>query len=190
MQPELEPPPEDVEVYKPELSAALRDAYDHVHQLLAASHETQKGHYDKRRRQVSFEVGDLVRLRTHPRSDASAGFTAKLAPLFKGLYRVERVMSDLNYRLSRVFDDSDAGVHHVVSLLPFFTWGGDAQSHQEPLLHLWNPPSLKKLVGMMMKRTMGSTFSLPVGWPPALQWWNVRSPWQCRYNLQALMCRR
>ncbi|KAL7382700.1 hypothetical protein ABVT39_026738 [Epinephelus coioides] len=56
MQPELEPPPEDVEVYKSELSAALRDAYDHVRQLLAASHETQKGHYDKRWRQVSFEV--------------------------------------------------------------------------------------------------------------------------------------
>ena len=132
MQPELGPPPEDAEAYKSELSATLRDAYDHVRQSLAASHETQKCHYDKKRRQVVFKVGDLVRLRAHPRSNASVGFAAKLAPLFKGPYRVERVMSDLNCRLSRVSDGSDAGVHHVANMLPFFTWGEDARSQQGP----------------------------------------------------------
>lgn len=70
-----------------------------------SSHESQN--YDKTWRQVTFEVRDSALLRTRPRSEACARFTAKLAPLFKGPYRAEQVMSDLNPKLSRVSDDSD-----------------------------------------------------------------------------------
>ncbi|XP_039987184.1 vacuolar protein sorting-associated protein 53 homolog [Xiphias gladius] len=59
MKPELEPAPETVDVYKSELFAALRDAYDHVHHSLAASHETQKCLYDKKWIQITFKIGDL-----------------------------------------------------------------------------------------------------------------------------------
>lgn len=93
-----------------------------------SSHESQN--YDKTLRQVIFEVRDSARLRTRPRSEACARFTAKLAPLFKGPYRAEQVMSDLNPKLSRVSDDSDR-VHHDANLIPFFTWGEGVQ----------NPPS-------------------------------------------------
>ncbi len=89
MPPDLEPAPESLEVYKSELSAALQDAYDYVRQSLAASQESQK-------RKVTFKTGDLVQLRAHPHSEALVGFTAKLAPLYKGPYRVDQVMSDLN----------------------------------------------------------------------------------------------
>uniref|UniRef100_A0A8C9TDM7 Gypsy retrotransposon integrase-like protein 1 n=1 Tax=Scleropages formosus TaxID=113540 RepID=A0A8C9TDM7_SCLFO len=108
--------------YKVELTSALREAYDHVRESLAESQSTQKKHYDKNRRAVSFQVGDLVKLKAHPRSDASAGFSAKLAPVYKGPYRITKVLSELNYKLSRVADAADGGVHHVSNLLPFFTW--------------------------------------------------------------------
>uniref|UniRef100_A0A3B3RRT6 Integrase catalytic domain-containing protein n=1 Tax=Paramormyrops kingsleyae TaxID=1676925 RepID=A0A3B3RRT6_9TELE len=99
-------------------------AYDHVRESLASSQTTQKKHYDKKRRGVSFRVGDLVRLKAHPRSDASAGFFAKLAPVYKGPYRITEVMSDLDYKLTRVADGAEGGVHHVCNLVPFFTWDG------------------------------------------------------------------
>uniref|UniRef100_A0A3B3QYN6 Integrase catalytic domain-containing protein n=1 Tax=Paramormyrops kingsleyae TaxID=1676925 RepID=A0A3B3QYN6_9TELE len=125
MRPNREPGLETVEAYRSELSETLQEAYNLVRQSLAVSHEKQKFHYDKKRRHVTFSCGDLVRLKTHPRSDASSGFTAKLAPVYKGPYRVVKVMSDLNYRLSKVCDGSDVGVHHVSNLMPFVTWGED-----------------------------------------------------------------
>uniref|UniRef100_A0A3Q3XRR1 Integrase catalytic domain-containing protein n=1 Tax=Mola mola TaxID=94237 RepID=A0A3Q3XRR1_MOLML len=63
------------------------------------SHACQKHYYDLRRRQVSYNIGDLVRVKTHPRSDAQANFTAKLAPLYAGPYRVSQRLSAVNYIL-------------------------------------------------------------------------------------------
>lgn len=120
--------PESMDSYKSELTSMLQDAYDHVRQTMAASHDTQKKYYDKRRRHTVFKVGDLVRLKSHPRSSAAAGFAAKLAPVYKGPYRVVQVMSDLNYRLVDNLSEEDIGVHHVSNLLPFFSWDDGAQA--------------------------------------------------------------
>uniref|UniRef100_A0A3Q0S5U4 Integrase catalytic domain-containing protein n=1 Tax=Amphilophus citrinellus TaxID=61819 RepID=A0A3Q0S5U4_AMPCI len=62
----------------------------------------QEHYYDLRRRPVSYEVGDLVRVKSHPKSDASSNFSAKLAPLYTGPYRVSKRMSDVNYCLTKV----------------------------------------------------------------------------------------
>lgn len=45
-------------------------------------HTHQKHYYDLRRRQVSYNIVDLVRVRTQPRSDAQVNFNTKLAPLY------------------------------------------------------------------------------------------------------------
>ncbi|ROL42595.1 hypothetical protein DPX16_14002 [Anabarilius grahami] len=66
------------------------------------------------------DTGELVR--THPRSDALASFTSKLAPLYTGPYRVTQKLSDVNNRLTDVSTGGDAGVFHVVNLQPFCTW--------------------------------------------------------------------
>ncbi|KAF5881280.1 Transposon Ty3-I Gag-Pol poly, partial [Clarias magur] len=113
-----------------ELTSALREAYDHVKDSLATSQTTQKKHYDKKRREVSFKVGELVKLKAHPRSDASAGFSAKLAPVYKGPYRIAEVKSDLDYKLTRVADGAEGGVHHVCNLLPFFTWDREGEDQE------------------------------------------------------------
>lgn len=70
------------------LRASLQEAHDHARALLSENHEHQKHDYDLKRQQVSYQIGDLVRVKTHPRSDALASFTAKLAPLYTGPYRV------------------------------------------------------------------------------------------------------
>lgn len=128
--------------YKAELTSALKEAYDHVRESLAESQSTQKKHYDKNRRAVPFGVGDLVKLKAHPQSDASAGFSAKLAPVYKGPYKITKVLSELNYRLTRVANGADGGVHHVANLHPFFTWdnGEDLECTPQQLAEtsLWD----------------------------------------------------
>uniref|UniRef100_A0A8C6TTI9 Integrase catalytic domain-containing protein n=1 Tax=Neogobius melanostomus TaxID=47308 RepID=A0A8C6TTI9_9GOBI len=86
------------------------------------SHDRQKHYYDLRRRHATFSVGDLVRVKTHPRSDAQSNFTAKLAPLFEGPLRVSQKLSTVNYKLTWVDSGTDAGVYHIVNMQPFHTW--------------------------------------------------------------------
>uniref|UniRef100_A0A672GZ00 Integrase catalytic domain-containing protein n=1 Tax=Salarias fasciatus TaxID=181472 RepID=A0A672GZ00_SALFA len=84
------------------LKASLKEAHDHARNVLTVSHDRQKRYYDLRRRHVSYNIGDLVRVKSHPRSDALTNFTAKLAPLYTGPYRISRKMSDVNYKLTEV----------------------------------------------------------------------------------------
>lgn len=54
-------------------------------------------------------MDDLVRIKTHPKSDAGTNFTAKLAPVYEGPFRVSKKLSSVNYRLSNVDTGEDAG---------------------------------------------------------------------------------
>uniref|UniRef100_A0A3Q3F5S0 Integrase catalytic domain-containing protein n=1 Tax=Labrus bergylta TaxID=56723 RepID=A0A3Q3F5S0_9LABR len=95
------------------------------------SHNRQKHYYDLRRRQATFAVGDLVRVKSHPRSDAQSNFTAKLAPLFTGPLRVSQKLGEVNYRLSNLDTGTDAGVFHVVNLQPFHTWDSSSSNRRD-----------------------------------------------------------
>uniref|UniRef100_A0A671LWW9 Integrase catalytic domain-containing protein n=1 Tax=Sinocyclocheilus anshuiensis TaxID=1608454 RepID=A0A671LWW9_9TELE len=112
------------------LRSTLSMTHDHARVALEASHEKQKRHYDLRRRPVEYAPGDLVRLKTLPRSDAAANFAAKLAPLYGGPYRIMQRLSEVNYRLASVDGAQDLGVVHVVNLQPFHTWQtAEAKTH-------------------------------------------------------------
>uniref|UniRef100_A0A672MXV7 Integrase catalytic domain-containing protein n=1 Tax=Sinocyclocheilus grahami TaxID=75366 RepID=A0A672MXV7_SINGR len=103
------------------LRSTLSMTHDHARVALEASHEKQKCHYDLHRRPVEYAPGDMVHLKTHPRSDAAANFAAKLAPLYGGPYRITQWLSEVNYRLASVNGAQDLGVVHVVNLQPFHT---------------------------------------------------------------------
>lgn len=114
---------DDPDILYPEsLRASLQVAHDHARASLDASHRKRKHHYDQKRRTASYVVGDLVRVKTHPKSDADARFTAKLAPVYAGPFVVSQKLSSVNYRLSNVNTGGDAGVFHVVNLQPFHVW--------------------------------------------------------------------
>uniref|UniRef100_A0A3Q4HJ14 Integrase catalytic domain-containing protein n=1 Tax=Neolamprologus brichardi TaxID=32507 RepID=A0A3Q4HJ14_NEOBR len=104
--------------YPETLRASLQEAHDHANTALDYSHDRQKRYYDLRHRHATFRVGDLVRVKMHPRSDAQSNFTAKLAPLFEGPLCVSQRLSDVNYRLTWVDSGVDAGVYHVVNMQP------------------------------------------------------------------------
>lgn len=107
--------------YSERLWSSLREVYDHARAVWKSSHDRQKLHYDNRHRSVSYSIGDLVRLKTHPKSDALTNFIAKLAPLYSGLYCVTQVLSGVNYRLVKFYTRVDAGVFYVGNMQPFHT---------------------------------------------------------------------
>ncbi|XDV25879.1 hypothetical protein PO909_029711 [Leuciscus waleckii] len=117
--------------YPESLESSIREAQDHARSVLDENHDKRKKYYDKRRRPVSYSVNGLVRIKTHPRSDALANFTAKLAPLYAGPYQIAQKLSEVNYRLIDASTGADAGVFHVVNLLPFHTWE-PLESETEP----------------------------------------------------------
>lgn len=117
--------------YPESLESSIREAHDHARSVLDEKHDKRKKYYDKRRRPVSYSVNELVRIKTHPRSDALANFTAKLAPLYAGPYQIAQKLSEVNYRLIDASTGADAGVFHVVNLLPFRTWE-PPESETEP----------------------------------------------------------
>lgn len=121
-QPNCDGTDEPVIPYPESLESSIREAHDHARSILAGSHAKRKKYYDQRRRPVSYSVDELVRVKTHPRSDALANITAKLAPVYTGPYRVTQKLSEVNYRLTDVSTGADAGVFHVANLLPFRTW--------------------------------------------------------------------
>lgn len=87
---------DDPDVTYPEnLRASLQDAHDHARVALEEGHKRRKQYYDLKRHSVSYVVDDLVSVKTHPKSNAIANFTAKLAPVYSGPYRVSNVLSDV-----------------------------------------------------------------------------------------------
>ncbi len=57
-------------------------------------------YYNLHRRQVHFQVGDLVWFRTHPLLCADEGFMAKLAAKWKGPAKVVKCIGPVNYSVS------------------------------------------------------------------------------------------
>ena len=88
--------PEDWEIRMRRLEA-LRDL---VRKNLDVARERQRKAYDKGRKDVRFNVGDLVLRKVHVLSSAINRFNAKLAPKYDGPYRVEEILSPTVYVLS------------------------------------------------------------------------------------------
>lgn len=97
----------------------LAKLYQKVRLNLRNAHEKSKQRYDLRRRPVSYQVGDFVWKKDFPLSDASKHFSAKLAPKYRGPYRITRKNGLNVYELC---DDTgkSLGFWHVKDLKPNF----------------------------------------------------------------------
>lgn len=76
----------------------LKDIYKTVQESLIKAHSRNIKYYNRKRRDVSFDVGDYVWKRTYKHSAANKYFTAKLAPKYERC-RVVRKLSPLVYEL-------------------------------------------------------------------------------------------
>ncbi len=85
-------------------------SYDVVHHLVQLklkaeecckkAQKRQLRSYNKTRREASFKEKSRVWLRNFPQSSAQHNFTAKLAPKWKGPYRVLKRLGPLNYQIA------------------------------------------------------------------------------------------
>jgi len=96
----------------------LQSLREWVIENLNKAYEKQASHYNLRRRDKTFRVGDLVLKRQHTLSSAANKIAAKLAHKFHGPYKVARVISPVVYELVQL-DGSPAGRLHIQDLKPY-----------------------------------------------------------------------
>lgn len=101
-----------------------KDSYDEcvnfVRIRVSDAQSTQKKEYDIRHRDVSFEVNDLIGVRTPKREK---GKSTKLFPKFSGPYKVTRVVTPVTYEVKPV--DSKRGKPMMVHVQRIKKWNSE-----------------------------------------------------------------
>uniref|UniRef100_A0AAR2JKP5 Integrase catalytic domain-containing protein n=1 Tax=Pygocentrus nattereri TaxID=42514 RepID=A0AAR2JKP5_PYGNA len=90
-----------------------------VERHVGVARSRQARYYNVHCRCVQFTVGDLVWIRTHPLSDASAKFSAKFVPRWKGPTKVEKQLGPNNYRV-RWGTEKMKVDNQIVDLKPYY----------------------------------------------------------------------
>jgi hypothetical protein len=107
-----------------------------VRYRLEQAQASQKLHYDRQHRQVSYQVGDwaLLRLRQRAASSLPRTTTGKLKPRFVGPYRVVEIINDVAVRLEL---PQGARLHDVfhVGVLKKFIGAPSASPPALPAIH-------------------------------------------------------
>ena len=95
-----------------------RSCVAEIREKLKAAQSRQKSYSDKRRRKLSFEVGDYVYLKVSPiRGTQRFQVQGKLAPRYIGPYRVVKRVGTVAYRIQLPEEMSDIHpVFHVSQL--------------------------------------------------------------------------
>jgi len=86
---------------------------------ISSSQETSLSYYNRRTKARHFEIGSKVMLKTHFLSDASKGFSAKLAPKREGPFEVVKVVTDNIYDLVSLSTGQKVFKVHINELSPF-----------------------------------------------------------------------
>jgi len=96
----------------------LRTLHDWVDENLEQAYRKQAAYYDLGRRDINFQVDDLVLKRHHVLSSAAQNIVAKLSPKFHGPFRISRMLSPVVCEVVNLNGDS-AGKVHVQDLKPY-----------------------------------------------------------------------
>ncbi len=91
-----------------------------VNDNLEKAKRRQKHNYDKGRRDGEFSEKYRVWIRTHPYSKADKSFSAKLAPRWKGPYRVTRKVGPINFEVVLEDTGEDLRVVNVTQIKPCY----------------------------------------------------------------------
>lgn len=103
--------------YLQHLVTQLKDARERTE----LEKECQKIYFDAHHRPApDYASGTLVLLESHALSNASKGFSSKLAPKRDGPYRILRERSPTSYEMASLDNlDESIGKYHVSELTPF-----------------------------------------------------------------------
>lgn len=119
---DLEITPGDRSSYAADL-VKLSSVFDNVRTKLHSAYKKNAKSYNLRKRDITFKVGDKVWKRNKVLSDASAKFSAKLAPKYT-LCKVRKKVSRLVYDLVNM-ENSSVGEWHIKDLKPYLGSNSD-----------------------------------------------------------------
>lgn len=128
--------------YASDLKGRLTDALNFAKDNMAQAHEVQRHQYNARRREESFELGDLVLKKEHTLSDASKGIAAGLAPKRSGPFRIVGRLGNNVYELETLQGKKTQGRANVDQLFRFVSspdWV-TAPRQDAPLVVVAAPP--------------------------------------------------
>lgn len=94
----------------------------------------QLRNYNKGRRELSFKNQDRVWLRNFPQSSALQHFSAKLAPKWKGPYRVIKQLGPLSYEIALESNGEDVRTTHVTNLKACYPTAADMEAYEKQRL--------------------------------------------------------
>lgn len=89
--------------------------YEEVKKNLNAAYEKSRHSYNLRRRQQTYQAGELVWCRTHPQSDSGEYFSQKLAPKFRK-FKIRKMVTPLIAELEDLENGQSAGRWHIQDL--------------------------------------------------------------------------
>lgn len=123
-----------------------------AHESLDVSRLQQVVQHNEGRRDMQFNIGDLVLRRTHHLSDAVQGFTASLADKWQRPYRVSAKVSRLSYKLAQIETGDECGTINVNGLKRFFERSQESDTLQVPMTA--DPDSLCPASATLVHRYM------------------------------------
>jgi hypothetical protein len=91
----VESSPVTYDEYVDHFSSSLRTIMKKASSAIQANQDRQRKYYNSKHRGISYELGQLVWLRTHSQSNKRDKFARKLAPLYSGPFKIPNKLSDV-----------------------------------------------------------------------------------------------
>ena len=112
----LDSEPVTYDNYVDHFTSNLKSIMRKASSAIQANQQKQRHYYNLKHSSLTYSVGQLVWLKTHYLSDKTKKFSKKLAPLYKGPYKISNKLSDLTYELVTVPEGIPAGRQHIGNL--------------------------------------------------------------------------
>ncbi|CAF1497206.1 unnamed protein product [Didymodactylos carnosus] len=111
----------DVRFYRDRLTANLLPAFNFVREHLEIAQQNQRSSYDRHRRDVHFELCDLLMMATTVGSALGKWKAPKLDPRWVEPFKITKKITPLNYQLTSLADNWMVEVVHVERLRPYYS---------------------------------------------------------------------
>lgn len=106
--------------YASQLIERLSSLYAQAKINMDKARSMQKKNYDKRHTAMTFQVNDLVLVKTHVLSDKLTKVTKKLALRWEGPYKILKQETPVSYQLIKLTPGSKPETQNVKNLKPYF----------------------------------------------------------------------
>jgi transposase InsO family protein len=103
-----------------ELPQKLQEIIAWVRTNIIKAQAVNKSHYDKSHRHVDYQIGELVLMKSHGKSEKHKGIIMKFNNRWNGPVKIHKKLTDVSYEIYNVHTNKPMGKRHVSELKPYF----------------------------------------------------------------------